>query len=283
MEQFLDLHMHTKNSDGQYYTSWLMDILQQHDLQYFSITDHDNIDSVKDMRTLEHKGKYIPGVELSSIIHDHYRIHILGYGFDENSQPMSDLCALLKEKRIRRFRLLAKALYDKHGIEISQQEIEDAIEVYHTPGRPHLSRIMIRNGYVNSTNEAFEKYLQDINADIINEADARISIETIKKAGGYAIWAHPVKCEREYQCDFTKLMPDLKAYGLDGLEIGNCLHSYSDYQRFLDYCKKENLLTSAGSDYHGPKVKPHAFIGQLFNDHPEIEISPQDISLLKVL
>ena len=58
-----DLHIHSKFSDGDYSVEEIIDKLKFYGIEIFSITDHDNIQSIKAMENADKKGLiYIPGV-----------------------------------------------------------------------------------------------------------------------------------------------------------------------------------------------------------------------------
>ena len=53
MIQRYDLHIHTKYSDGELDVFELLNELKENKINYFSITDHDNIDSVKALSNVD--------------------------------------------------------------------------------------------------------------------------------------------------------------------------------------------------------------------------------------
>ena len=59
----------------------------------------------------------------------------------------------------------------------------------------------------------------------------------------------------------------MKEYGLDGIEAFNSIHNVDDVKLYLKLAEKYDLLISAGSDYHGPKVKPGIEIGHGKNNN----------------
>ena len=88
----IDLHMHTKYSDG---TDDIIDILkkaEEKNLSYISITDHNTVDAYEALENLEiskyYSGNIIVGIELNTKVLN-IPIEILGYNFDYK---------LLKEK-----------------------------------------------------------------------------------------------------------------------------------------------------------------------------------------
>ena len=58
---------------------------------------------------------------------------------------------------------------------------------------------MVRRGYVSTTREAFDRYLDTDDYQRIErfKADARICVEAIQSAGGYAALAHPYQTKLE--------------------------------------------------------------------------------------
>ncbi len=51
-----DMHIHSYYSDGEYDIEKIIDLLKNHHIQYFSISDHDNIDSVFHIKDYDLKG-----------------------------------------------------------------------------------------------------------------------------------------------------------------------------------------------------------------------------------
>ena len=48
----VDMHIHTNNSDGQYSTIEIVEMLKKLDVELFSITDHDNVDSCLELEKI---------------------------------------------------------------------------------------------------------------------------------------------------------------------------------------------------------------------------------------
>lgn len=61
-----DLHIHSQFSDGDYSVEEIVSKVRECGIEIFSITDHDNIESIKAMENVDKRGVvYIPGVEIS--------------------------------------------------------------------------------------------------------------------------------------------------------------------------------------------------------------------------
>ena len=86
-------------------------------------------------------------------------------------------------------------------------------------------------------------------------------------AGGVAILAHPNNMKRD-EAETEAEILKLKAVGLDGIEARYNRHTRTDTARYLELAARNGLLTAGGSDFHGPTVKPHVFLGYVEGDLP---------------
>ena len=282
MRQIFDLHLHTNNSDGELSVYELISEVRKNNIKFFSITDHDTVDSLREIQDIDINGLYfIKGIEFSSILDQKYKLHILGYNIDENSSYILDIANKLKKARKDRFYELADILFKNYDFYFKKEDLNEVIESINIPGKTHLAKLMIKYGYVQSVPEAFEKYLENIKTTISNRMDAEIVINAIKKSGGVAIWAHPKKVEKQYDINFEEILPRLLDIGLDGIEIYNSLHSLDDCKRYEKIALKFNLITTGGSDFHGIKTKPNVKIGMVFNSGEDYEVTIDDITILK--
>ena len=50
MIQNFDFHIHTSNSDGDYNIDEIIKKITENNIEYFAITDHDNIDSIEQLK-----------------------------------------------------------------------------------------------------------------------------------------------------------------------------------------------------------------------------------------
>jgi predicted metal-dependent phosphoesterase TrpH len=274
--------MHSLHSDGQYNIEDLILKIRANGIKYFSITDHDSVDSIKEIKKININDLvYIKGVEISSILDEKYKLHILGYFIDENNYKLNYILEKLKEARKKRFIELVNYLEDNYNIKLDNTEIESIVNTVSIPGKPHLAELLIKYGYVSSVEEAFQKYLEKAKTITSNRISADIVIDAIKDAGGLVIWAHPKKVESKYNIDFKNLMPRLLELGLDGIEIFNSLHSFDDCMRYIRYANNNNLIKTGGSDYHGEIVKPKVKLGVVYNSDENKKIDISNIDILK--
>ncbi len=284
MIQEFDLHTHTINSDGEYTTKQLVQKIRESNIKTFAISDHDSIKSINDMKEIDLTGlNYIKAIEISSILDGEYKMHILGYNIDEENEQLLEIINNLKQKRIKRIYDIKDCLKEQYNITLKDEEIENVIKEHNIPGRVHIAKLLIKNNYVKTVPEAFDKYLDDIKTTIIAREDATKVIKAIKNAGGIAIWAHSKKTEKQHNINMEEILPNLISQGLEGIEAYNSLHTYEESQRYLEIAKKYNILVSGGSDYHGPIAKPNVLLGKIYKDNENYKVPKEQITLLKKL
>ena len=81
----IDLHLHTTYSDGAYSVRELIDILNENNIKYASITDHNSIDALIEYEENGYdkffNGKMIRGTEIQTLVNG-YLIEVLVYNYD---------------------------------------------------------------------------------------------------------------------------------------------------------------------------------------------------------
>ena len=247
----IDLHLHTTKSDGNLTPSQLIKLIDKTNLKIISITDHDNINGLEEARKevdLRENLTLINGIELSTT-NNKDEIHILGYFIDVHSKKLIDKIKELKMQRIESSKKII-SLLKKKNIFLSWEEIYS--KTSGIIGRPHLARAMIKQNYVKSINEAFEKYLNDetiknIIKYKINTFDA---IRLILDAGGLPVIAHP-KSINSLNNQIDKLVDA----GLSGIEVYAEKYGQITQSYYLKICEKYNLIPTGGTDYHANNQK----------------------------
>ena len=163
MIQNFDFHIHTSNSDGDYNIDEIIKKINENNIEYFAITDHDNIDSIEQLK--DKKLNYITGIEFSGRVKK-YNMHILGYYLDGDLSKVKLLCDKIKNLRKLRLYGLLEDLNKKFNISFKQEEIDDIVSKCNTLGRPHIGKLLIKHKYVDNMNDAFLKYLNYLHTDI---------------------------------------------------------------------------------------------------------------------
>ena len=188
----IDLHLHTTYSDGSFSPSEVVEQAHHAGVTALAITDHDNTDGIPEAIAASsmYGIEVVPGVEISS----HYQereTHILGYFFNIDDATFQHHLSLLRESRqVRLPQMVAKL--QNLGLSLSYEEVK-TLAGSGSIGRPHLAQVLVEKGYVNSHQEAFDRYLAERASAYVKRElpQTRTVISWIREAGGVPVLAHP--------------------------------------------------------------------------------------------
>ncbi|UCE97174.1 MAG: PHP domain-containing protein [Dehalococcoidia bacterium] len=253
-----DLHIHTTISDGRHSPSEIVRKAAQLGLGTIAICDHDNIDGIQLALTAAANFpqlKVIPGVEISTFAPGS-EVHILGYCMNHKNLKFVNALRASRNSRIERAREMITKL-NKLNINISWQQVKE-VAGSSTVGRPHLAKVMLDKGYINSFKEAFDKYIglggpAYVERQKITPSEA---VKLIKEADGLPVLAHPLTIHEP-----EKLIGLLKPIGLRGVEVHYNGYNLNERQALTLLADQYNLLPTGGSDYHGIDDNTETMIG----------------------
>jgi hypothetical protein len=256
----LDLHLHTTHSDGSLPPGEVVALAHRAGVSALAITDHDITTAIPEaVAAGRHFGiEVIPGLEISSWYGDS-ELHVLGYFLDWQDAVLNERLAALRESRHRRNPKIIERL-QALGIDIRYDEVR-TLAGTEAVGRPHIARVLMNKGVVASAKEAFDRFLANggpayVPRELPSPAEA---IRWIKAARGLAVLAHPTWVKTT-EGTLTDLVRQLKADGLDGVEVHYSTHTPRQTREYLDLAKRLNLLVTGGSDFHGV-TKPDIDVG----------------------
>lgn len=255
MKYFADLHTHTNASDGEYSPKELVEKAKAAGVECLAVTDHDTEEGTGEALAVgEALGlRVLRGIELGA--KEHRYLHILGYGFQPGKGELSSLCEKLRKSREERKYRILDFLKEK-GVPLTLEEVEvmaggDVI------ARPHFARAMVEAGYVKTTREAFDCYLDTEEYQRLErfKAGAAECIAAIHSAGGKAVLAHPYQLGLPFE-ELEQAVLRLRAAGLDGIECYYPRHTPEQTAFYVGLAEKHRLEITGGSDFHGERVKP---------------------------
>lgn len=270
----IDLHMHTKYSDG---TDTLKDILQKANkinLDIISITDHNTCNAYKEMKDINiynlFKGKIIVGCEFTTSFENRL-IEVLGYGFDYSkvSEYLDDYYTdkLVNERTNILYNRLIKKIKDYNLLfnleNVREKKFENEFferRIYEELITHSENRKMINEDIWDSFSDFFRKGLTNPKSKLfINHAEFKPSLKEIinivHKAGGYVFLAHPYQYKFIDTEEFLDRIYNQNEF--DGIECYYTTFSDKQIEYLLDFAKNRKLLISGGSDYHGNNKKQH--------------------------
>jgi len=255
----VDLHVHSTASDGTWTPQEVIAQATRAGLEVLALTDHDTIDGFLIARdAARDQGiRLIPAVEFNTDVTDK-EIDILGYFWDmPRDEDLTRILHHRQQDRIRRAREMVQRLNDL-GIMVTYDRVRAIAQG--VVARPHVAQAMIEQGYVQSQKEAYERYLNlgapaYVYRDPLHPAEA---ISWIRRAGGIPVVAHPGLIGDDGVLDA------LVQAGLMGLEAYYPEHSAEESARYVGFAAQHGLLTTAGSDCHGPGRKKYYPLGSVF-------------------
>jgi len=255
--KFADLHVHTSCSDGTFTPAQLIKEALARGLSALAIVDHDTTEAQEEaMAQATGTGlEVIPGIELTAR-HENQEIHILGYFLDYRNQELLEKLKSVRLNRIQRVYQIVKNL-EELGLKLNPEAVF-SISGKATVGRMHIARALVKEGLVDSTAEAFRRYIGDKSPAYVLGFRLSVpeAIQLIQASGGVAVLAHP------YILHNDALITEFAGYGLQGLEVHYPEHSQSMVNFYLDLAKKLNLLVTGGTDFHG-SAKPEIKLGMI--------------------
>lgn len=251
-----DLHIHTTASDGNSTPQQIIKNAEKHKLDIIAITDHDTIRGyqIAEPIAAEKNISLLPGVEITSDFNGR-ECHLLAYCFDPDHVAISKLLAQHYHSRLERGKWIVHEL-SKKGLDVDIEEVKAEANGSNI-GRPHIASVLINKGYVASFKEAFIRYLSDQSlGQIYNEYYSHHKvIESVKKAGGAVVLAHPSNLYSEDELN------ELVEAGIDGIEFIHPSHDYDRQKQIEAFAEKHRLLKTGGSDFHGGDKEYQKFFG----------------------
>lgn len=248
----IDLHTHTTVSDGTDTPAQLVNKALAQGLHALAITDHDAIagwDSA--IQTLRGKLKLILGAEISCLTKDGISVHMLGLLFDEKNSSIKTMLENNRDERLPRMRKMIE-LMAADGIPITLADVEAAMPVGATMGRPHLADALVAKKIIKSRDEAFNGLIDnDSKYYVAHMAPTPVdAIKAIRAAGGVAVIAHPFASLRGQILKSEDFLA-LKAAGLSGIEVNHRDQSNEERANLLSIARDLELIVTGSSDYHG--------------------------------
>lgn len=249
-----DLHMHSTASDGQYAPEEVVRLAALAGTQLLALTDHDTADGVP--RAFEEAEKLgvtlIPGIEMGCSCGLSKEVHILGYGVDPSHEAFTRHCREKAERRQARAAAMVEKLGDA-GVVIRFEDV--CAMARGVISRTHIARALVDAGYANSAPAAFDKYLKPGKCGYVPRPEFKVAeaIAVIEQTGGLAVLAHPMELGMS-DANMESLILEWKTQGLAGVEIYHPSTGNQHVPFLLNLARREGLLVTGGSDFHGERV-----------------------------
>jgi predicted metal-dependent phosphoesterase TrpH len=266
----IDLHIHSRCSDGRLTPNAIFKQAVKKGLSLISITDHDSIDCQVDAGIMAKRYgiNYLYGLELNiSFSPPGYKdlkpisLDFLAYQYDIHSKPLVVKLDELREYRKKR----AEKILDNINRELDKQRLKEfthndleKIEksVHGAFGRPHIADYMVHKGIVSSRKEAFSRYLVKCNVPKMPLTLTEAS-RLVRGAGGKLFLAHPnhprgtslIKISANLREQQKIIKQDMIPY-IDGVECWHSAHDQKSTASYIKFAQETGLMVTGGSDCH---------------------------------
>jgi hypothetical protein len=244
----IDLHTHSRVSDGTQTPTELVVAARAAGLVVVALTDHDTAagwDEAADA-ALAAGITLVRGMEISTR-HRGQGVHLLAYLPDPEHPALRAELERIVDGRGSRAPAMLAALHAL-GIELTLDDIAtDGV-----PGRPHVADALVRAGVVASRDEAFARYLDEGRPAYVDRYAAPLTgtIEAVTAAGGVSVVAHPWGRGRRAALPPEELAA-LARLGLAGVEVDHQDHDPGVREELRALARDLDLVATGSSDHHG--------------------------------
>ena len=262
----VDLHSHSTASDGSEKPAALIEQAVEIGLTALALTDHDTQDGIPEAKAAASSAplELIPGTELS-LEYDEGGMHLVVLWLEPGPGPLQNRLEELRQGREQRNQSMAQRLTEL-GMPVTAEEILEE-GGSGSVGRPHIAAVMMRKGYVETIEEAFELWLTSgrpayVGRPRLTPEDA---IQLARASGGVPILAHPHTLGINRAHEMADLLTRLIPAGLIGLEAFCAGYRRHEREGYADLARRFGLVPAGGSDFHGT-YKPGLSLGTGYGD-----------------
>lgn len=270
----IDLHTHTNYSDGTWDVKTLLRNAQKMKVELLAITDHDTVKAHLELKENDYSkyytGKIIVGAEFNCVFNN-AKIELLGYNFDavKMDKWIGKVYSTEQKKPnlMEEFHLLMNACH-KNNIKVDdivyKEDMGWPIDyIYESIKKYPENRKYFSDKEWNDIDHFFRCCTCNIDFPLYIDFSSQLPnakqvSDEIRRLGGKVFLAHlftyPLR-------DYKKYLDSLvKDNIIDGIETYYSKFTDDEINFVKDYCQKNNLYMSAGTDCHGDK-KPDRKIG----------------------
>lgn len=248
----INLHIHSNYSlDGEYSVQYLIDYFKNNKFDIISITDHDTCEAYKHIED-DSDIKIVTGIEADAIVNNHtYDFLCYGFNLDEVYNYAKKKYGSIDKRQIMIFNALVQKS-KKNNINLSNVDSYDSKKEYaHTAIFRMLDKAFLKKYNINTSSDLYRISTSDLSFPLYIDMhivwpDIKELQNIIHKSNGKIFIAHPYR----YNKDVIEVLDEVKDY-IDGIEICNNPKNKEEVDFLYEYAKKNNLLVSCGSDYHG--------------------------------
>lgn len=275
----IDLHIHSKNSDGADTVEELVPMIKAAGVDVFALTDHDRTDGWAKAAVLANELglSFIPGIEITTegrvpssngSIHP-FGVHLLAYLPDPENAELKEVLEKNQQNRVVRTQKFVENLQVKYP-KLTYELVLEIAQDGSTLGRPDIATALVHLREFDSVGDVFGAVDSPIGKHspyyVRNEApDVLDVIKIVRRAGGVPVIAHPLArtSSEDTQPSFfpREHFEAMVDAGLLGLETEHTEVNLGTREILEAFADEKGLITTGSSDYHGLSVKAHNPLG----------------------
>ena len=281
MPKRIDLHIHTRISDGVLTPKEVIDEAYKNEVSVIAIADHDTVDAYNNelFEYAESKNiKLIPAVEISTKTKKS-GIHVLGYNFDLEDAKFKEKLKQIRNARHDYLHKVAKKL-EELGYYVNLTELDkiDAVTKAHialdlTTNSANKDKLLEKFEHIPTKGEFIESIMNENCPAYVEKVTVspREAGEMIRAEKGKVVLAHPVAYVHEDNLAEEDILEIIKELQPDGLEayylyVDRYDNKFDETKKWNEFAKRHNLFVTVGSDFHNTKKKLKPQIGFVNTD-----------------
>jgi 3',5'-nucleoside bisphosphate phosphatase len=250
----IDLHTHSNVSDGTLRPAEVMAEAAAAGLDVVALTDHDGLGGWAEAEQAASRLplRFVPGVELSCrwyAVSPSIPLHLLAYYVDPDHPGLAAEMARVRGARDHRGERIVE-LINGDGVDITWAEVLEIADGG-TVGRPHIARVLVKHGVVDTVSDAFAPSMLGQRWRVPKEdSDVLLALRLVLDAGGVPVFAHPRATKRGAVVP-DSLIVEMAGLGLFGLEADHEDHTPEQRQQVRALAADLGLVVTGSSDFHG--------------------------------
>jgi hypothetical protein len=185
---------------------------------------------------------------------------LLCFGFDPTHNTLNDLARSLLRHQQENSREVYETL-QRHGYVFSPDALSVVLDKPSSQ-QPHaLVGLLKEHGYGLGEPSA-GKLVMEAGCTFATNDPAAV-VDATHRSGGVCLLAHPGRKDGFMTYDIPLLDQFRQDVPVDGLEVYYPRHTPAQTTMYREYAQRHHLLTSAGSDSHGPDKPPIKYRAEL--------------------
>ena len=248
----IDLHTHSRVSDGTQSPGELVHAAAEAGLDVLGLTDHDTSEGWAEAETAAREVGIglVKGMEISTR-HGRRSVHLLAYLPDPEHPRLRAELTRIADGRTTRVPAMVELLRAQ-GIDITEDDVRRATGSSVSSGRPHVADALVTLGVVADRTEAFVRWLNPGRPAHTRRyaPDVETAVDVVLAAGGAAVVAHP--WGRHDPSTLTvETLQGLRERGLAGIEVDHQDHTPDQREALRAIARDLDLVVTGSSDHHG--------------------------------